>query len=222
MEHFKQLFKKHGHMLLPVIYGTFYMPAFSYLEKRPIAHMHIIESKLDAYIPFCEFFIVPYLLWFAYIGLTVFGFMFLERKDYYRLCMTLGVGMTVFLFVSYVYPNGLHLRPSEFARDNICVDLVRALHRSDTSTNVLPSIHCFNSLCAHAAISKNEVLSKRKWIRPLSGVFCISVLLSTVFLKQHSIIDVIAALILFCATYVVVYIIPDIYEKKVVQGKLSH
>ncbi len=214
--------KKHGHMLLPVIYGIFYMPIFAYLESRPIERIHIIESDLDAYIPFCEYFIVPYLLWFIYIGAAVVGFMFLERKDYYRLCTMLGVGMTVFLFVSFIYPNGLRIRPTEFARDNMFVDLVKILHRSDTSTNVLPSIHCFNSLAVHAAVRKSQSLRKKKWICPISFVTCISVVLSTLFLKQHSVIDVIAAVLLFVAVYIPLYILADVPAKKVVHSKLSH
>nr|MBQ8253041.1 hypothetical protein [Lachnospiraceae bacterium] len=222
MKKLRPFIKKYGHVLLPVIYGIFYMPAFAYLESRPIKRIHIIESSLDAYIPFCEYFIIPYLIWFAYIGISVVLFMFLERKDYYRLCTMLGTGMTVFLLVSYLYPNGLHLRPTEFPRDNIFVDLVLILHRADTATNVLPSIHCFNSLAVHAAIRKNKTLNQVKWIRPLSAVICLSVVLSTLFLKQHSIIDVLAACILFVATYIPVYILSDVPAKKIVHGKLSH
>ncbi|MBQ8198226.1 MAG: hypothetical protein IJZ76_02230 [Lachnospiraceae bacterium] len=222
MKKLRPLIKKYGHMFLPVIYGIFYMPLFVYMERRPVTRIHIIESDLDAYIPFCEYFIVPYLLWFVYIGASVIAFMFLERKDYYRLCTVLGVGMTAFLLICYIYPNGLHLRPATFARDNIFVDLVRILHRSDTATNVLPGIHCYNSLAVHAAIRKNKTLNKKRWIKPVSAFICFSVVLSTLFLKQHSVIDVIAAFILFAATYTAVYLVPDMQAKKVVHSKLSH
>lgn len=59
------------------VYAVFYLAAFFYLEQRNISY-HVINFGLDQYIPFCEIFIVPYLLWFAYVALTV---VFLGIKD---------------------------------------------------------------------------------------------------------------------------------------------
>jgi membrane-associated phospholipid phosphatase len=218
---FKSILKSYWHILLPLLYGPFYFLVFAYLEKRPVECLHIIESSLDAYIPFCEYFIIPYYMWFGYIAISVIVFMFLDKKEYFRLCIMLGAGMTIFLFISYIYPNGLQIRPTEFARDNIFVDLVRVLHRADTSTNVLPSIHCYNSMVVHAAIRKNKTLAKFKWIKPLSFVLCISILMSTVFLKQHSVIDMIAAYIMFVIFYIPMFLIPEWQAKKIVHSKLS-
>ena len=97
---------------------------------------------------FCEIFIIPYFLWFFYIAAAVLYFAFFNnsRAEYIRLLLNLGIGMTAFLLVSYIYPNGLTLRPVEFPRDNIFTDMVRLLYRIDTPTNVLPSIHVYNSV----------------------------------------------------------------------------
>ena len=219
-------FRSYGHLLLPVLYAPFYIITFIWLENRPVSHIHIIEMEIDKYIPFCEYFIIPYYMWFAYIALAVITFAFLpERKDYYRLCLMLGAGMTIFLFISYIWPNGLMLRPEVLPRDNFCTDLVRLLQTSDTSTNVFPSIHCYNSMVANAAIWKNATLSKKKGIRWSSLILCILVLMSTLFLKQHSMMDLLAALIMFVAFYIPLYEIPQWQtkrqNKKIVSGKLS-
>ena len=87
-------------------------------------------------------------------------------------------------------PNVLHLRPTEFPRDNIFTDLVRWLYRTDTPTNVLPSIHVFNSLAIHMSLTNCEALRNRKGIRRASLVLTVLIILSTMFLKQHSVIDV--------------------------------
>ena len=212
-------------MLLPVLYGLFYMPIFSYLEKRNVPRLHIIEMEIDKYIPFCEYFILPYLVWFAYIAVSVVTFMFLDRKDYYKLCTMLGTGMTMFLCISYLWPNGLQLRPEVYPRDNFCTDLVRILHATDTSTNVFPSMHCYNSLVVNAAIWKNETLGKIKSIKWGSLLLCILILLSTLFLKQHSLMDLLAALMMFAALYLPLYVLPESQtkkqDKKIVSGKLS-
>ena len=99
-------------------------------------------------------------------------------------------GMTIFLIVSYVYPNVLHLRPLEFPRENVFTDAVRWLYRTDTPTNVLPSIHVFNSLAIHMSLTNCEALRDKKVIRYGSLVLTLLIIMSTMFLKQHSVIDV--------------------------------
>lgn len=55
-----------------------YMITFSYIEDRDVHH-YIIHTTIDDQIPFCEYFIVPYLLWFLFVAVTVLYFMFLIR-----------------------------------------------------------------------------------------------------------------------------------------------
>ena len=49
-------------------YFAIYLPWFGHLEKTVTTHFHVIHTALDDYIPFCEYFIIPYLLWFGYVG----------------------------------------------------------------------------------------------------------------------------------------------------------
>ena len=79
------------------------------------------------------------------------------------------------------------------------------LYKADTPTNVLPSIHVFNSIGVCIAISHNRVLSRRKVIHYGSLVLGISIILATMFLKQHSVIDVTLAGCLATLLYPVVY-----------------
>ena len=58
--------KKYKHAFVILIYLPVYLLWFFWLEAHVTADYHIIESSLDAYIPFCEYFIVPYLLWFPF------------------------------------------------------------------------------------------------------------------------------------------------------------
>lgn len=61
-----------------VVFFIVYMITFSYIEDRDVHH-YIIHTTIDEQIPFCEYFIVPYLLWFLFVAVTVFYFMFLIR-----------------------------------------------------------------------------------------------------------------------------------------------
>ena len=201
----KKFMTHYRHALLPVIYWFFYMAAFFYLEQHNTTNFHVIHMKIDDYIPFCEYFVIPYYAWFLYIAAVVVLFIFLDKKDYYRLCIMLGVGMTVFLIVSYVYPNGHLLRPTSFPRDNVFVDMIRLLYKADTSTNIFPSIHCYNAIAANIAIHKSRQLADKKWLLRGSGILSITIVASTMFIKQHSAFDVITAILMAGIMYLVVY-----------------
>lgn len=187
-----QFYKKYRHGLVILCYSLFYLAAFHYLETRPVYGYHVVHTVFDDLIPFCEYFIVPYLLWFPYMVGAVIYFVFFNKnkREYYQLICNLMMGMTIFLIVSYVYPNVQHLRPETFTRDNVFTRLVGILYQADTPTNVLPSIHVFNSLAIHMALNSCEALKDRKWIRRGSLALTILIILSTMFLKQHTVVDV--------------------------------
>ena len=73
---------------------------FLYLEKHVTTDFHVIETSLDDKIPFIEYFIIPYLLWFAFIAVTIGYFFFTDKAGYYKLTAFLFTGMTIFLIVS--------------------------------------------------------------------------------------------------------------------------
>lgn len=204
IEKSKNFIKKYGHAWV-FLYGIIYMLWFGYLERTVTTDFSLISSPLDKYIPFVEYFIIPYLLWFVYVAGTCIYFFFTNKMDFYRFTITCIIGMTIFLIVCTVFPNGLKLRPTHFQHDNIFIDLVKMVYALDTPTNVLPSLHVYNSLACHAAIFHSEKLSQKKWIVHSSLILCISIVLSTMFLKQHSVVDVISAFIMFYFVYGSVY-----------------
>ncbi|MDO5541365.1 MAG: phosphatase PAP2 family protein [Eubacteriales bacterium] len=204
----KSLWMKYCHLLPVLIYMIFYMSVFAYVENRPNHHIHLLGNGYDDLIPFCEYFIVPYYLWFLYITMGVLFFALVEkdRNQYYSLITNLCIGMTLFLIISLVWPNGHTLRPASFEKDTIFTRMVQGLYRIDTSTNIFPSIHVFNSVAVHSAISRCDYLKKNhRWLIHGSFVLCILIIASTLFLKQHTIIDVVTALLLNFTTYCLVY-----------------
>lgn len=172
------------------------MPWFMWLESRANLPYHVIHVGLDDLIPFVEYFIVPYLLWFAYVA-AVFVYLFLKnRREFYQYCIFLFTGMTLFLIISTVYPNGHLLRPTDFPRNNIFTLAVQVLYQADTATNIFPSLHVFNSIAAHCAVANNPALGKNRLIRGASFALMVSIILATMFLKQHSVLDVVSGILL--------------------------
>ena len=198
------LYKKYSHGIW-LLYFPLYLLVFSYLEKTNVRGLHRVTSFLDYHIPFCEWFIIPYLLWFAYIAVTV-TYLFFHNVSEFRHCMRfLCAGMTIFLIVSAVYPTVQDLRPVLPASGSILTDLVRHLYQVDTPTNVFPSIHVFNSIGAYIAVCRVKPGKHNLGFRLGCLVLTVSIILATMFLKQHSVIDVIGGIALAYLCYYLIY-----------------
>ena len=161
----------------------------SYIWRRMIIFLFV---KCSSSLTFCGLAVVIY-------------FFFKNKEDYYRTCIFLFTGMTIFLIVSTLWPNGQHLRPAVMPRDNIFTRMVAALYRTDTPTNLWPSIHVYNSLGAHFAIIRSKCFEKKKGIRIGSLILAVSIIMATMFIKQHSVFDVLTAFVMAAVMYTLVY-----------------
>lgn len=182
-------------------YIAVYLPWFFLLERHVTRGYHVIHMAIDDYIPFCEYFIIPYYMWFFYMAVCVGLCLFTNKRTFFQCFSFLAIGMTIFLIVSTIFPNGHHLRPSTFVHENFFSNLVAGLYAIDTPTNLFPSIHVYNSIGSHLGICTNENLRKYKWLRVSSFIICVSIILSTMFLKQHSVFDVLTAFALGIIVY---------------------
>lgn len=205
----KALIKKYSHAWV-LLYFIFYITWFTWLERAVTTKYTIIHLTLDDYIPFCEIFVIPYFLWFAYIFLAVAYFFFKDRSEFYRITAFLFIGMTICLITYTIWPNGHDLRPNldTLGRSNIFTRIMGWLYSTDTCTNVCPSIHAFNSIGACIAIYRSRHLKEKRALRIGTLVLTILICMSTVFLKQHSIFDVACACLFSLIMYVIVYV-PD-------------
>lgn len=199
---FKEIWKRTKGFL---IFGILYLGTFFFIESRNVP-IHIIHTALDDRIPFCEYFIVPYVLWFLFIAgtLVYLGLTDKTLKEYNRFICSMALGMLVFVIVSFIYPNGQNLRPV-IESDNVFKWAVNFLYEIDTSTNILPSLHVYASVVCDTALSRDARFKKHPSWRWASHILTILIILSTMFLKQHSVVDVIAALLCNIVFYPVVY-----------------
>lgn len=202
----KELIRKYRHGIPMVIYLVVYLILFFIVERLTEDNYHVIHMALDDKIPFCEYFVIPYFCWFAYVAGFVVYFIFVDKESYWPMFWFLVTGMTLFLIVSFVYPNGHELRPGQFPRDNIFTRMIANLYQTDTATNILPSIHVYNSIGIQIAVQKSRRLSRHRGVQIVSGILCVLIILSTVFIKQHSVVDVISAFVLAAVMYVLIYV----------------
>ncbi len=200
-------------------YIFIYLPWFMVLEKvigSDYPGLHIMNIPLDDMIPFCEYFIIPYVIWYAYVvGACVYMYFKADNKEFVQFALSLIIGMSLALTICMIYPNGLTLRP-DYIPDNFCGHIINGLYSIDTATNVFPSIHVYNSLVVNFALLHCKAMDGHNLIKLISSVLCVLICLATVFLKQHSVIDVIGAITLYIVLYIFIYVVDysKLKEKK--------
>lgn len=127
-----------------------------------------LSVPLDEFIPFVDYFVIPYILWYAYVFITVFYFMFaMPAEDFNKMAAFLMSGMIITLIIYTVFPNGQLLRPESFENNGFFVSLVKRIYKKDTPTNVFPSLHCLNSLAATIAIFSCQKFRRKKSVSRL-------------------------------------------------------
>lgn len=205
--------KEFSHLKL-LVFWVIYGAVFFFLETNPFPRYTEIYCPLDDLIPFCEYFVIPYYLWFAFlVGMMIYGLLFDAPAFKSYMYFTI-ITYTVTAITYAVFPNAQGLRPTEFTRDNFFVDIVRFIYGFDTNTNVCPSIHVLGSFAVLFSAWNAKHL-KRAPIRAAILILTLLISASTVFLKQHSIIDVAAALAVSGLAYPFVFC--EMVKRKVVR-----
>lgn len=190
-----------------LVFTASYLAVFFLIESWNRLHFTVIHMAADDVIPFCEVFILPYLAWFFYVSLYTVYLLITDEENYHKTATYLAIGMGVFLFISIVFPNIHFLRPEVMPRQNIFTDLVQIIYSNDTPTNLTPSIHVYNSIAIMIAVlHTNTAFMKRSVIvKGLLLVQGVLIILSTMFIKQHSVSDVLVAFALSAMVYILVY-----------------
>ncbi len=151
----------------------------------------VMHCSLDDIIPFCEVFIIPYAGWYLLIIGSLLYFLFYNVHNFRKLQLYIMICQAIALVIFVAFPTKQLLRPEVFPRDNFLTDCVAYLYSIDTITGVCPSLHCAISI-AIASVWLREK-SVTTLFKAFIVLFCILVCLSTVFLKQHSVLDFFAA-----------------------------
>jgi membrane-associated phospholipid phosphatase len=191
-------------LILPLL-GSLYNILNS-LTSNPI----ILLTKFDANIPFMPLFILPYLFWYVYIlGYLVY----LCYKDtiVYLITFIVIVFCELASFVIYYFIPTTVPRPT-LEGDGVLIELVKITYAHDLPNNCFPSIHVLTSI----AIMISCFFIKNKHI--FHSIFILSsgmiIIISTLFIKQHVILDIFGSLILIFFIYGIVFTLFQYYFGK--------
>ena len=151
-----------------------------------------MHCAMDDLIPFCEVFVIPYVLWY---GLIVFslGYFLLYNVDSFKKLQSYIIITQIAAMIIYIcFPNRQDLRPELFPRDNFFSDIVALIYSIDTNTGVCPSLHCAYSIGIASVWTKEKDCSVP--VKIFIFIFCLTICISTCFIKQHSFLDFVAAI----------------------------
>lgn len=158
----------------------------------PAENCHVVHCRLDDIVPFCEYFVVFYVFWYFLIAATLLYFMFYNTEGFRRFQIFIIVTQLVAMAIYIIYPNRQDLRPEIFPRDNVFSRILGMIYAFDTSTNVCPSLHVAYSIGIASAWLKEKDIAA--WLKTAICICCFMICICVAFVKQHSVVDIFAAL----------------------------
>lgn len=203
---------KYRHLFL-LLFWPVYLTLFVFTEKY-VTPIYNVYCGVDDLIHFCEFFVIPYVLWYALLAFISIYTLLFDVPSFIKFYLFLTVTCIITFAIYIIFPNEQNLRPDTFARDNIFVDVMKNLYAIDTNTNVCPSIHVIFSIGMLFTMWNSKHFSSTLW-RTVSIIVTVLICLATVFLKQHSVIDIFVGLALSAAVF------PFVFLKRTNKNKKS-
>lgn len=158
----------------------------------PPESCHVVHCALDDKIPFCEWFLIPYVGWYFLIAFCLIWFALYDIDSFRGLSIFIFVTQMVAMAIYILWPSIQLLRPEVMPRENVLTHIIGFIYSVDTNTGVCPSLHVAYSVgIASAWLKKRDASLVAKGI---IVIFVILIILATMFIKQHSAVDAFAAI----------------------------
>lgn len=150
-----------------------------------------LVTNVDRTIPFLKIFILPYITWYGYITVGLIYLCMKNRKTYYTSLISLNIGLAVCYIIYAIFQTTVP-RPV-VADSDILSKLVNMIYKHDNPFNCFPSMHVTTTYILMKGINDTE---SNVIISFIFNVIGILIIISTQFVKQHVVLDLIFALLL--------------------------
>lgn len=185
------------------LYFVVFVTAFFIIEKAvPAEGYWVTDLPIDEHIPFIPQFVIFYVLWYPLFVAVGVPLMILDGDAFKRYMYFTMAALTLSLLFCAIIPNGQNLRPSDMEISGLSTWLLAKIWLADTNTNVFPSMHVIGCIGAVAGAYDSEIFKKWRWVILLLAIL---IGLSTVFVKQHALIDAAGAVIFAVPIFFAVY-----------------
>ena len=183
---------EYKHLLFLLGWVGYFILYFITENLIPAGSCYPVHCTLDDMIPFCEFFIIPYAGWYLLIVVSLLYFALYNPDNFKNLMKFIITTQVVAMAIYIIFPTRQDLRPDIFVRENIFTDIIKLIYSFDTNTGVCPSLHVAYSIGIASTWLKEK--SANVWCKIGVTVFCFFVCISVCFVKQHSAVDIFAAI----------------------------
>lgn len=171
-----------------------------FISKLLQGDLNLVGNVIDTKIPFVPAFFIPYCIWYLMIFIIPY-YLYCKDKDKfikytmaYILCSMIGN----IVFISY--PSTV-ARPTVTGTDIFSL-IAKFIYWIDTPTNCFPSLHCAISMLFILYICESKNTNAITKISVC--IISILIMLSTLFTKQHVVVDFISGDILALIVYLIV------------------
>ncbi|MFD2114695.1 phosphatase PAP2 family protein [Paenibacillus yanchengensis] len=202
--------KKNWHLLAVLtiaLQGLIYLAIGQSIQGEPFYNYFWIDTK----IPFITWFVIPYVIWMPILYL---GFIYIGLKNkplFWKTIITYNAAVMVCNVIFILFPT--YVPRPEIINNDLLSYAVTLVYSNDEPLNCLPSVHVLTSYILLITMNRHKLLTF-KW-RIVFSVILWSIIFSTIFIKQHALIDLIAGI----ALGEVVYRAVHYYANRVQQRK---
>jgi membrane-associated phospholipid phosphatase len=176
-------------LILPIL-GLMYTKTNTYSISNQ--EVYSLLTAVDQSIPFIKAFALPYSVWILYIYVCLIYFFMKDINVYYRALLTYIVCALLCYLIYSVFQTTVP-RPVVIGSDPIS-ELIRYIYSRDQPFNCFPSIHCFSSYMVMRMVWTGSF--RNKWnVTFITGMSSL-IIISTLFVKQHVIMDALAGMFL--------------------------
>lgn len=183
---------EYRHLMLLLGWLGYFILFFLTEKLIPAENCTPVHCWLDDVIPFCEYFAIAYTFWYVLIVGSLGYFLLYNVENFKNLQTYIIITQVVAMAIYILFPTRQDLRPTEFPRDNFWTDVMGLIYRFDTNTGVCPSLHVAYSLGIASTWLREK--SAKGWFKAFVVFAAVMICLSVAFVKQHSVVDIFAAL----------------------------
>lgn len=183
---------QYRHLLLLSGWLAYFLLYFLTENLIPAENCYPVHCFLDDIIPFNEFFVIFYVGWYVLIVISLGYFLLYNVENFKGLQTYIMITQGIAVVCYILWPTRQDLRPESFERENVLTWVMGMIYSFDTNTGVCPSLHVAYSIGIASAWLKEK--SATWYVKLIITVFVVGVCLSVAFTKQHSVVDIFAAL----------------------------
>ena len=194
IERLTKIFQRYMDARFPVIFGG--QIGIFLLIKLFQHNYHVLNWQIDSRIVFVAEWIYPYLFFFVYM-VVCYSYLFVKDRDgYYHACKIAVIGAVITYIVFLCYPTEMVAERNLCDTDALTRLLCMVTFAADyPAINCFPSLHCLDTFIVVYAISCSK--QTKWWVKFVVVAVSVLIVLSILFTKQHYVVDIVGALVVF-------------------------